>query len=73
MSNIQKSKNSKRKAIRKSQNYKSVSKIVKYMSNIQKSQNLKPKAIRKSQNYLSVRKIKFLKTCPPTTLSSVRL
>ena len=42
------------------------------MSNIQKSQNSKPKAIRKSQNYKSVRKIRFLKTCPPTTLSSVR-
>ena len=41
------------------------------MSNIQKNQNSKRKAIRKSQNYKSVRKNKFLKTCPPTTLSLV--
>ena len=60
------------KAIKNLQNYKSASKIVKYMSDIQKSQNSKPKAIRTSQNYKSVRKIKFLKTCPPTILSSVR-
>ena len=37
MSNIQKSQNSKPKAIKKSQNYKSASEIVKYMSNIQES------------------------------------
>ena len=42
------------------------------MSNIQKSQNSKPIALKKSQNYKSVRKINFLKTSPPTTLSSVR-
>ena len=46
---MQKSQNLKPKAIIKLQNYKSASKIVKYMSNIQKSQNAKPKAIRASK------------------------
>ena len=69
-SNIQKSQN--QKLLKNLQNYKSASKIVKFMSNMQESQNSKPKVIRTSQNYKSVKKIKFLKTCPPTILSSVR-
>ena len=46
MSNIQKSQNLKPKAIKELQNYKSASKIVKYISNIQEPKS-NPKAITK--------------------------